>query len=106
MEETRIEEEQGKNGKIVNKIIFSFKELNPSYQRLFMRKAQRESVERMLALQGEERILKAISFITRFRAEIYCPVITTPTQLEEKWGALEMFAVKKRSTKAKNKLIV
>lgn len=72
-------------------VIGLFKELNPSYGILFKRKPQHDAARRLLDREGLERITRAIAFISSRKEDRYCPVVTTPIQLEEKWGALERY---------------
>ena len=79
-------------GKLGNEIIYLFKDINPSYESLYKRKNQHSAAERLLAIHGFEQIKKVIEFIASRRADQYCPTITTPSQLEDKWAALEKYA--------------
>lgn len=79
-------------GRLGNEVIHLFKEVNPSYESLFKRRPQHAAAERLLGLHGFERIQKIVSFIVSRREDKYCPTITTPTQLEDKWAALEKYA--------------
>lgn len=80
-------------GTLGSEVIYSFKELNPSYGSLFKRKSQHLAAERLIQIHGLERIRKVIEFVTLRRSDRYCPTITSPTQLEDKWAALEKYAV-------------
>lgn len=82
-----------------NPVISLFKELNPSYERLFSRPPQRAAAVRLLELHGLDRLGKVIGFVGNYRTDRYCPTITTPIQLEDKWAALEGFAAKLKSVK-------
>lgn len=86
-------------GKLGNEVIDLFKDLNPSYRRLFMRKPQHESAERLVQQHGLEKLKGVVAFIGLKRPDRFCPNITTPMQLEEKWGALESYASKLKGAK-------
>lgn len=81
-------------GKLGNDFIDLFQRLNPSYKRLFMRKAQHEAAERLVEMHGLEKLARIIDFIVLRRGDRFCPTITTPAQLEERWAALEVYATK------------
>jgi len=72
-------------------VIHLFRELNPSYEILYKRKPQHDAARRLLEKQGIDRISKALAFIASRKEDRYCPVVTTPIQLEEKWGQLEKY---------------
>lgn len=81
----------------VSEIIDLFKEVNPSYRKLFSNKTQRGAVERLLEIHGFESISKIISFLPRSNKTEYMPVITTPLQLEDKFGQLAAAWQKKKN---------
>lgn len=85
-------------GKMGNDFIDLFQRLNPSYKRLFMRKAQHEAAERLVGMHGLEQLARIIDFIVLRRGDRFCPTITTPAQLEERWAALEVYATKLKGT--------
>lgn len=74
-------------------LIDLFKEINPSYKNLFKRKTQHDSAKRLLEREGYEKISKIIKFIEKRRFDKFCPQISSPYQLEEKWSALEKYAL-------------
>lgn len=80
-------------------VISLFKDLNPSYEILFKRKPQHDASRRLLEREGLERITRAVGFILSRKEDRFCPVVTTPIQLEEKWGQLEKYGA---SLKIKN----
>lgn len=84
---TSTEQSSEHTGAVIN----LFKDLNPSYAILFKRKPQHSAARRLLDLQGYERISRAVAFIASRKDDRYCPVVTTPIQLEEKWGQLERY---------------
>lgn len=80
------------NEKLIPEVIDLFKNLNPAYQRLFGRVNQRESCQRMLETHGFEKIQFAIKYLEHCvqTGNRYCPIITTPLELEDKWGKLQI----------------
>lgn len=73
-----------------------FKNLNPTHYKLFGNKTQRSAVERMLKHFGREKIERAIAFVETTVGMKFAPVITTPYQLETKWGELQTFYAKEK----------
>lgn len=78
-------------GNEINFLIDLFKSVNPAYQQLFKRKPQREAISRLAKSMGREKLEQAIKILPEIRTNKYAPVITTPTQLEEKMGSLISF---------------
>lgn len=81
----------------VNEIIDLFKEINPSYKKLFRNKTQRKSAECLLKDHGFDRLKQIISFLPQSNQTDYMPVITTPCQLEDKFGQLAAAWQKKKN---------
>jgi hypothetical protein len=69
-------------------IIDLFKEVNPSYKKWFGNKTQRGAVSRLLEAHGFEKLEKIIKLLPKSNNQKYCPVITTPLQLEDKFAQL------------------
>lgn len=84
-------------GKEINNLIFLFKEVNPSYERLFSNKTQRAAMERLVKKWGREKIESVIKFLPQIFGKKFAPTITTPVQLENKMGDLISFIKKERS---------
>jgi phage replication O-like protein O len=74
-------------------VINLFKDINPSYKILFPRKPQHDSAQRLLEREGFEKLQKVIQFISNRMSDKFCPQISTPIQLEEKWSALGKYAI-------------
>lgn len=90
-------------GKEVNQFIELFKELNPTYSYLFARKDMRAASVRLLKIKSLEEWQKTVEFVVKFRANKFCPQITTPAQMEQKYSALALFANSlKEDIKSKN----
>lgn len=72
----------------IAKVIDLFKEVNPSYKKLFGSPPQRKAALRLLEINGMEKIQKIVSLLPKSNAMEFMPVITTPCQLEDKMGQL------------------
>lgn len=88
---------QSGEGGEVNEIIDLFQEINPNTNQLFKRKHEREAVSRLLKKIGREKLEAAILAVKESNGMEYAPVITTPRELEERFGKLVAFWQKKRS---------
>jgi hypothetical protein len=72
-------------------LIDLFKTVNPSYGKWFGNKTQRAACERMLKIYSIEKLEKVINFLPKSNKVKFCPVITTPLQLEDKFASLVAF---------------
>lgn len=81
----------------VNPLIELFKEVNPSYSKLFANKTQRGSAERMLKTHGLQKLSGLIKLLPQMNGDKYAPVITTPVQLEDKLGQLIAYGQRKQN---------
>lgn len=72
----------------VVELIDSFKEVNPMYSKWYENKTQRSACERLIKVNGIDRIKKIVAFLPKSNATEYMPVITSPLQLEDKFGQL------------------
>ena len=86
-EETSTEQGSEDSRSVIN----LFKSINPSYELLFKRKTEHDASSRLLAREGIERIRGAVSFVATHRTDRYCPRVSKPTHLEEKWAMLEVY---------------
>lgn len=89
--------------KDANGVISMFKAVNPHYQLLYKRKSQRESVKRMVAIHGIEKVLSVCELLQHTNHMPYLSTITTPMKLEEKWADLEAQLRKEKTKLQKNK---
>lgn len=89
------------SGADVNKLIELFKEVNPSYERLFSNTSQRKALERLVKKHGIEKIERSIKFAVSVSGVEYAPTVTTPVQLESKLGDLVAYYKKKSAGKPK-----
>jgi hypothetical protein len=92
-------------GKIVNDYIDLFKTVNPSWERLFPQKGQRDAMKRMLKQHGEEKIKFIMEQIPKVNATKYAPTITTPCELERNLGKLIAFYQKMKNGDKERKII-
>lgn len=83
----------------LNDIITLFKDINPSYERLFSNKTQRDALNRLIKKYGDEKVRSMIRIIGKTNGEQYAPTITTPAQLEENLGKLVAFLRKNQNQK-------
>jgi len=81
----------------IKEIIDSFKVVNPSYSKLFGNTTQRASAKRMLDIHGVDKLKKIIAFLPISNQDKYAPVVTTPLQLEDKFGQLFAYWQKKKN---------
>lgn len=81
-------EEQGSSGLIVE-IIKLFSEINPACKKMYDNKTQRGACQDLLDSYSFEDIKKVIALIPKTNGYKYCPTITTPLQLRDKWVQLE-----------------
>ncbi|MEO0291490.1 MAG: hypothetical protein ABIM54_00980 [candidate division WOR-3 bacterium] len=79
------------NHKEITHFISLFKEVNPTYERLFRETPQKEAIKRLLKKFGKEKLEKIIKSLKVSNSIPYAPVITTPIQLERKLGELIAF---------------
>lgn len=86
-------------GTLINEIIDLFSAVNPSVNRLFMRKPQREATLRLLEKYGETKVRGMIGSLPEVLSKKGAPQITTPTQLEDKLGQLIIFYKQNNQTK-------
>lgn len=103
MKEDKNTTTQGVENIEVSSFIDSFKEVNPTYRVMFGRPNQRQACERLLKLRSLEEWLKVIKFIASRRGDRYCPRISTPIQLEQKYGDLETYALALKGKEVINK---
>jgi DNA-binding transcriptional ArsR family regulator len=81
----------------LNPLIELFKDINPSYKRLFANKTQRSALQRLVEEHGEDKIRWVLKVIPQTNGIKYAPTITTPLQLEEKLAGLISF-IKREKT--------
>lgn len=100
IEEYRIEEKSIDSdvpSQDIISIIDSFKEVNPSYNKWYKNKTQREAITRLIKTHSFEQVLKVITLLPKTNGMSYMPTITTPLQLEDKWSQLEIAFLRKKN---------
>lgn len=90
-------------GKEINKLITYWKEINPSYEKFYKIKAQREAVARMVQKLGKEKYIKLVKSLQISNQKPYFPIITTPLELEKNLARL--IACWQREKQRSNKII-
>ena len=80
-------------------VIDLFREVNPSYQRLFGMPPQRSASERLIKQYGLEKLTSMISYLPKSNASKFAPTITTPVQFEQKLGELIAWSRKQKDIK-------
>lgn len=88
-------------GKEINDLITLFKNVNPSYDRLFVNKTQRAALERLVKKWGEEKVGNMVNILPQTNPKQFAPTITTPLELENKLGSLVNFLNKEKSNQPK-----
>lgn len=83
------------NQALIVAIIDRFVVFNKACKSHYGNKTQRKACQQLLDEHGLDRVLHAIEYVERSRGEPFCPTITTPLQLWEKWSALEAFGAKR-----------
>lgn len=81
----------------VNDFINLFKEVNPSYTKLFANKTQRLASERLIKTHGFEKLSSLIALLPKMNQDKFAPIITTPLQLEDKLGQLIAYGQRKKA---------
>lgn len=84
--------------KEIDGLIDLFKEVNPTYGRLFGNTTQRKATERLIKQFGLVEITNIIRILPQTNLEEFFPVITTPYLLEQKIGNL-IAQIQKRKNK-------
>ncbi len=83
----------------ISSVIDLFKEVNPSYERLFGSPPQRAAIDRLLLKNGKDKLVSMITFLPKSNASRFAPTITTPVQFEQKLGELLAWAQKQKDIK-------
>jgi len=94
------------DGALVNELMEGFKEVNPSYSRLYAMKPQREALTRLMRQHGVEKVRAMIAYLPKSNAARHAPTITTPYVLELRLGDLIAWGQKQRDTGKSKALII
>lgn len=76
-----------------------FKEVNPSWERLYSNKTERAALTRLVEKYGADTIGKWTHALPKIIVQPYAPQITTPYELERKLGQLMSFLQRRKSEK-------
>jgi len=87
----KVDKEIIKEGDPVNKLLFLFEQVNPSYKLLFTNNTERNSLDRLIKQYGEEKLRNLIVSLPSIVQRPYAPRITTPYELEVKMAKLLLF---------------
>jgi hypothetical protein len=82
----------------LNGLIELFKPINPSYDRLFRNKTQRDALTRLVMRWSREEVEKMIRALPYLTSQKGCPQVTTPYALERDLGRLLIFSKQQKST--------
>lgn len=86
--------------KQIGEMIYLFKNLNPVYKQWFQRNAIRNKCKSLLEEFGFIKVKNAIQFAEKIISDEFAPVITTPYELENRWGKLQAYYLKKNNKQA------
>lgn len=73
----------------LNEIIDLFRNVNPSWKRLFANKTQRGALERLLQEHGEDKVRATIEALPKINSIEYLTATTTPLELEKNLGKIK-----------------
>ena len=94
--ESNTEESNDSYGAEINSVIAKFEDINPSYERLFPMKGQRDAVKRLIEKFGYEKVVNLVDSLPQFLEDKYFPDIRTPYQLEAKLGKIKGYFQRKK----------
>ncbi len=87
----------------INPLLDKFRNVNPSYKRLFSNKTERDALQRLINEHGYDKIAATIDILPKIIERPYAPRITTPYMLEKKLGELATFYKQEQLKVNKNK---
>ncbi len=93
-------------GKKINQFIKLFEPVNPSIDRLYGMKAQRDALTRLLKKFGDEQLTAMIESLPKVNAVRGMVTTTTPYQLEANLGKIKARMEQERSGNSKGKKII
>ena len=85
--------------KDINQVIGLFREVNPSYERLYGNKTQRKVIERMIKKYTKEKVGRMVKVLVVSNEAPFAPSITTPLELEQKLAKLVIWYRRNEKTK-------
>jgi len=77
-----------RSGDEISKVIYLFKVINPTIEKMYGRPPQREAAERLLKLHPIEWWERFMEAYAQKLSDKFCPRATTPIQMEDKFGAI------------------
>lgn len=89
----------------INLLMEKFQEINPSYRKFFFRISERAAVQRLVNQHGFEAISQILAILPQTNSMQYAPVITTPSELEDKFAKLGLFIQREKVAGNNRKLI-
>lgn len=89
IKETHIKESNASVAVGIQHLIELFKEVNPTYKRLYSNTTQRAALERLVKEFGEEELKKVLEVLPKINKIPYMVVSTTPYELEVNWGKIK-----------------
>lgn len=81
----------------LQRLLDLFKNVNPTYERLFRNKTERAALQRLMDKFGVEKVESAINKLPDIINKRFAPRITTPYQLEKDLGKLIAFVNQEKS---------
>lgn len=96
--------ESSSHGKKINEILCMFKKINPTYKELFKNKTQRKAIEWLIKEFSEKKIINILNVLPEMQDEKYCPTITTPLELKNKFAQLIAYGRKRKEEQNKYKI--
>lgn len=81
----------------ISKVIEIFQPLNS--RNIYGNKTQREATKRLLARLGEEKLLRIAKAVIAHQGARFCPVVTSPYELEQKMGKVAIYFKKESAPK-------
>lgn len=91
---------------MINFVIGLFKEINPMYTNFYSMKTERAACKRLIKAVGVDKIHLLMQWYLKELDDRFCPVFTSPTELEKQMGRLIIFYRKKNSSKQNRLLII
>lgn len=88
----------------LNPLIELFKEINPSYKKLYSNTTQRSCLERIIKENGLDQVKWILEMLPKTNTMQYWPIITTPQQLENKIGQLKAKFLQEKNKFNQNKI--
>lgn len=87
-EKSIVENNIDADAKDVSEVIKAFETVDAKNKTYYGNKTQRKAVQFLLDEYGKDKILKVVAILPQSNKTDYCPVITSPYDLKEKWGKL------------------